>query len=187
MRIFLDSSVVLAAFGSHRGASLAIFRGASENNWSLLTSAYVIEEVLANLSDLHETATVDWAKLRPELLLVDDVLTLDRAAVFEPAKDRPVLFTALAWAEVLLTLDRSDFGAMIGSTFYGLSILTPGCSSRLNERRVVVRKPADVRGAGDGDLFRKHQEMEVDDGACTDWISAEADGEEAGMAQRASR
>jgi len=27
---------------------------------------------------------------------------------------------------VLLTLDRSDFGSMLGNTFYGLSILTPG-------------------------------------------------------------
>jgi hypothetical protein len=56
----------------------------------------------------------------------DDVLTLDKAAVFEPAKDRPILFTALAWSDVLLTLDRDDFGAMLGGTFYGLSILTPG-------------------------------------------------------------
>jgi hypothetical protein len=27
---------------------------------------------------------------------------------------------------VLLTLDRSDFGALLGGTFYGLDILTPG-------------------------------------------------------------
>ena len=46
--------------------------------------------------------------------------------MFGPAKDRPVLFTAAAWAEVLLTLDRGDFGALMGSGFYGLDILTPG-------------------------------------------------------------
>jgi hypothetical protein len=57
---------------------------------------------------------------------MDDVLTIDRAAIFEPAKDRPILFTALAWSQVLLTLDRGDFRAMLGGTFYGLSILTPG-------------------------------------------------------------
>jgi len=28
--------------------------------------------------------------------------------VFAPARDRPILFTASAWAEVLLTLDRRD-------------------------------------------------------------------------------
>jgi hypothetical protein len=57
---------------------------------------------------------------------MDDVLTIDRAAVFEPAKDRRILFTALAWSEVLLTLDRADFGSLLGGTFYGVFILTPG-------------------------------------------------------------
>ena len=57
---------------------------------------------------------------------MDDVLTLNRAAVFEPAKDRPILFSALAWSHVLLTLDRADFGKLFGATFYGLSIMTPG-------------------------------------------------------------
>jgi hypothetical protein len=126
VRLFLDSSVLLAASGSDRGASRAIFRRASGCGWILLASPYVVEEVLTNLPNLPPTATANWAQLRPELALVDDVLTLDRAAVFEPAKDRPILFTALAWSEALRTLDRSDFGALVGGTFYGLSILTPG-------------------------------------------------------------
>jgi hypothetical protein len=46
--------------------------------------------------------------------------------VFEPAKDRPILFSALAWADVLLTLDRADFGALMDSSFYGLRVLRPG-------------------------------------------------------------
>lgn len=126
MRLFLDSSVLLAASGSDRGASREIFRRAPECGWILLATPYVIEEVLANLADLPATATADWIRLRPDLVLMDDVLTLDRAAVFESAKDRPILFSALAWSEVLLTLDRDDFGALQGGTFYGLSILTPG-------------------------------------------------------------
>lgn len=66
---------------------------------------------------------------------MDDVLTLDRINVFAPAKDRPILFSALAWAEVLLTLDRGDFGSMLGTDFYGLAILTPGMFlERLRER-----------------------------------------------------
>ena len=126
MRLFLDSSVLLAACGSDRGASREVFRRATECDWILLASPYVVEEVLANLPNLPATATANWARLRPDLALMDDVLTLDRAAVFEPAKDRPILFSALAWSEVLLTLDRSDFGALLGGMFYGLSILTPG-------------------------------------------------------------
>jgi hypothetical protein len=59
-------------------------------------------------------------------VLVDDVLTLDRPAIFESAKDRPILFSALAWADILLTLDRRDFATLIGSTFYSSKIRTPG-------------------------------------------------------------
>ena len=46
-------------------------------------------------------------------------------AVFPAGKDRPILFSALAWA-VLLTLDRNDFGELLGTTFYGLLVLKPG-------------------------------------------------------------
>jgi hypothetical protein len=118
--------VLLAASGSDGGASREIFRRATECNWLLITSPYVVEEVLVNLPNLSAAATADWARLRFNLAVMDNVLTLDRAAVFEPAKDRPILFTALAWSEVLLTLDKTDFGTLLGGTFYGLPILTPG-------------------------------------------------------------
>jgi hypothetical protein len=65
------------------------------------------------------------ALLRPRILLVDDIVTLDRPAVLTPSKDRPVLFTALAYADVLLTLDRDDFIDVLGSTFHGLDVRTP--------------------------------------------------------------
>jgi hypothetical protein len=29
-------------------------------------------------------------------------------------------------ADVLLTLDRADFGRLLGTRFYGLAIMTPG-------------------------------------------------------------
>jgi hypothetical protein len=58
--------------------------------------------------------------------LVRDVWTSEKPAIFGPAKDRPVLFTAAAWAQVLLTLDRADFGPVMQGQFYGLAVLTPG-------------------------------------------------------------
>ncbi|HVX85697.1 MAG TPA: hypothetical protein VH253_13025 [Phycisphaerae bacterium] len=91
-----------------------------------MTTPYAVNEVLVNLPKLPLLASVEWAKLRPRLLLFDDVLTVDRPAVFEPAKDRPILFGALAWSDVLLTLDTNDFGGLMGTTFYGLRILRPG-------------------------------------------------------------
>lgn len=126
MNLFLDASVVLAACGRPTGASRAVFDLASRNGWTLMTSPYVVSEVAKNLPRLPAQATQDWAQLRPALVAVRDVWTMDRPAVFGPAKDRPVLFTAAAWAEVLLTLDRGDFGAVMGSGFYGLNVLMPG-------------------------------------------------------------
>jgi hypothetical protein len=86
----------------------------------------VIEEVLHNIHRLPATASAEWARLRPELIVMDDVLTIDRPVMFDAAKDRPILFSALAWTDVLLTLDRTDFGALIGSSFYDLAVLSPG-------------------------------------------------------------
>jgi len=126
VNLFLDTSVLLAASGSPLGASREIFRRSQSNGWSLVATPYVLEEVLRNLPDLPPSASADWARLRPGLLIMDDVLTLDRPAVFPAAKDRPILFSALAWADVLLTLDANDFGELMGRTFYGLQVLKPG-------------------------------------------------------------
>ena len=46
--------------------------------------------------------------------------------IFEASKDKPVLFSALACADVLLTLDRRDFRDLLGHTIYGLRVSTPG-------------------------------------------------------------
>ena len=126
MRLFLDTSVLLAASGSTNGASHEVFRRALAHQWILIATPYVIEEVLRNLPRLPASAITAWARLRPGLLLRDDVLTMDRPVVFGPAKDRPILFSALAWADVLLTLDRGDFGPLMDKAFYGLSITRPG-------------------------------------------------------------
>ena len=125
MNLFLDSSILLAARGSATGASRAVFQLAPQNGWVLLVSRYVLSEVERNLRLLSPAAIEDWQRLRPDLRVVDDVLSLDRPAIFPASKDRPVLFTALAWADVLLTLDRGDFDAVIGRQFYGLAVLVP--------------------------------------------------------------
>ena len=94
-----------------------IFRLASVNGWVLVTTPYVVEEVLRNLSELSPLASGEWVRLRQELVLMDDVLTLAWPAVFPVTKDRPVLFSALAWADALLTHDRGDFSTLLGSEF----------------------------------------------------------------------
>ena len=63
---------------------------------------------------------------RNALLIVRDLTSFDYPAVFSPGKDRPVLFTAAGWADVLLTLDRQHFGRFFRSGFYSLRVLPPG-------------------------------------------------------------
>jgi hypothetical protein len=61
VRLFLDSSVLLAASGSERGASREVFRRAAPNGWVLIATPFVLEEVLTNLPRLPTSATADWA------------------------------------------------------------------------------------------------------------------------------
>ena len=127
MRLFLDTSVLLAASGSATGASRRVCRSAGPNGWSLVVTPYVLDEVTRNLPRVPApTAAAAWAELRPTLSVLPDVFTLDGPAVFGPAKDRPILFGALAWADGLLTLDKGDFGGLTEVGFYGLRVLRPG-------------------------------------------------------------
>ena len=123
MNVFLDSSVLLAACGRATGASRAGIDAAAGQGWSLLVSDYVSAEVEANLAVLPVGASDSWAQIRTKLPTVPDVLPFEWPAVFAPARDRPILFTASAWAEVLLTLDRRDFAELLGTSFNGLAIL----------------------------------------------------------------
>lgn len=125
MRLFLDASVLLAAAGSGNGSSRALFSCAATRGWVLLSSPYALSEALRNLPKLPPDATGEWVRLRPQVTVVDDVVSIDRPVIFAASKDRPVLFTALAWADVLLTLDRVDFANVLGGTFYGLDVPLP--------------------------------------------------------------
>jgi predicted nucleic acid-binding protein len=125
VRIFLDTSVLLAACRSKSGASRAIIDIAAEQGWRLIASPWVRDEVEKNLSKFPFASTATWVALRSRISLADDVVSIDRALVFPASKDRPVLVTALAWADVLLTLDREDFIKVLGSSCYGLPILLP--------------------------------------------------------------
>ena len=93
--------------------------------WELLASPWVLNETVRNLAKLSPVATGEWSRLRPHLVIVDDVLSLDRPLVFPVSKDKPVLLSALASANVLLTLDRADFVGLLGRQFYGLPLMAP--------------------------------------------------------------
>ena len=125
MRLFRDTSVLLAAAGSANGSSRALISYAATRGWVLICSPYALNEVLRNLPKLPASATTEWLRLCPQVTVVDDVVSLNRPVVFAASKDRPILFTALAWADVLITLDKTDFADVLGGTFYGLRVVLP--------------------------------------------------------------
>ncbi len=126
MKLFLDASVALAAAGQKTGASRAIFDAAEGMGWELQASNYVLREIAANLHRFPPLAAHEWPALAARLSIVRDLTCFDYPAVFSPAKDRPVLFTAAGWADVLLTFDREHFGRFFGSGFYSLRVSPPG-------------------------------------------------------------
>jgi hypothetical protein len=126
VKLFLDASVALAAAGQNSGASRVIFNVASAMGWELQASNYVLREIAANLHRLPTPAAQQWPVLAARLSIVRDLTCFDYPAIFSPAKDRPVLFTAAGWADVLLTFDRQHFGRFFGSGFYSLRVSTPG-------------------------------------------------------------
>jgi hypothetical protein len=126
VKLFIDASVALAAAGQPGGASRAVFELASKLGWELQASAYVLREIAANLPRFPPPAAQEWPALAQRLVLVRDLTSFEYPAVFEAGKDRPVLFTAAGWADVLLTLDRRHFGRFFGAGFYSLRVTPPG-------------------------------------------------------------
>lgn len=127
MKLFLDTSVLLAAAGSGTGASRAVFSMRDAHHWDLVTSLYCVEETHRNLAKLPHRATEEWRDgLHPLLTIVRETLVCDRPLVFTRAKDKPVLLSALAeQCDVLLTLDRRDFAEVLDTRVYGLWVRTP--------------------------------------------------------------
>ena len=141
MRLFLDTSVLLAACRSAKGGSRFIVTAAGVNGWTLHYSRYVTREVSRNLPDLPPAARADWPGIESRLTLVEDTYVIDQPVVFDATKDRPVLLTAYKHSDVLLTLDRRDFLRTIGSRFYHLEILTPEQFIRRQRQHGIIKVP----------------------------------------------
>lgn len=88
-------------------------------------SPYVITEVERNLGGRAASMREYWEILQPSLVVVEDVLTISHPVEIGASKDKPVLLSAYAFADLLLTHDRQDFASVLGTGFYGLSVLKP--------------------------------------------------------------
>lgn len=127
MKLFLDTSVLLAAAGSTSGASHAVFAYALPQHWTLLTSRYCLAETTKNLAKLPPAAGQLWSHtLRASLTVVTDAVVINKPLALARGKDKPVLITALAEAcDYLLTLDRADFAGLLQTSVYGTCVSTP--------------------------------------------------------------
>lgn len=128
MDLFLDTSVLLSACASAKGASRFIIEEARANDWKIISAHYCREETSRNLHKLGAQAEDFFKKqLDRRIDWRVDALTSAEIIVFDKAKDRPVLISALsAKPSALLTLDRADFHDRLGTQFYGIDIRTPG-------------------------------------------------------------
>jgi len=128
VKVFLDTSVLLSASASEKGASRYIVENSRKHKWEIVSSHYCQEETVRNLGKLGSAAEKYFDDtIRKQIKWVADTLTSDKIVIFPRAKDKPVLLSALATNCIaLLTLDRTDFHGKLGKQFYGLAIRTPG-------------------------------------------------------------
>jgi len=99
VKLFLDTSVLLAAAGSAKGASRAVFDYAEPHHWTLVTSRYCLAEVAKNLSKLPPEAGRLWSHtLSHRLTVVMDAMTLNKSLALARGK---VVRKAVRWAAAL--------------------------------------------------------------------------------------
>lgn len=126
VRVFLDSSVILSACGSERSLSRLITVLAAERSWNLVSAAYCRAETVKNLTKFAPQATAHWQDLHARIEWVPNALTTKRPLLLTASKDKPVLISALAAkCETLLTLDTRDFGIVLSTEVYGMTVVTP--------------------------------------------------------------
>lgn len=126
MRIFLDSSVLLSACGSERSLSRLIVELAPDQGWELVSASYCRAETVKNLGKLGPQAVPGWPDLEARVEWVANALTSRKPLLLTASKDKPVLISALAArCAVLLTLDKGDFGLLLGTAVYGMRVSTP--------------------------------------------------------------
>lgn len=126
MKVFLDSSVLLSACGSKKSLSRLITEIAFARDWCLISASYCRAETTRNIAKLGEEAVLRWPAVQTKIEWVPNALTSQKPLLLTASKDKPVLISALAaQCAVLLTLDRGDFGQLLGTTVYGMRVSTP--------------------------------------------------------------
>ena len=127
MRIFLDANILFSAARAD-GAVRQLLALCESTGHELWADAYVFEEARRNLAAkaagglpvLHAmSARIEIGGLLGGSALLPDMTVL-------PEKDRPVLAAAIHHrCNILVTGDRSHFGALYGKTIQGVTVMSP--------------------------------------------------------------
>jgi len=124
--VFLDSSVLLSACDSAKSLSQLITKIALDRGWRLILASYFRAKTSNNLGKLGAEASLRWPEIQAKVEWVANALTSNSPLLLAASKDKPVLISPLAAkSEVLLTLDKADFGLLLGTTVYGMAVSTP--------------------------------------------------------------
>jgi predicted nucleic acid-binding protein len=117
---------MLSACGSGKSLSRLITEIAPERAWCLVSASYCRAETSRNIGKLGANASLKWAELQTKIEWVSNALTSKKPLLLTASKDKPVLISALAAkSDVLLTLDKGDFGLLLATTVYGMRVSTP--------------------------------------------------------------
>ncbi len=112
-RVFLDANVLFTAGHNPAGKAALLIELGSQGRWTVLTSAYAVEEARHNLQLKYPDAVPRLNRLLPTLRVVAPAPGQE-CPVRLPGKDQPIFLAALAGkATHLLTGDWKDFGAMM--------------------------------------------------------------------------
>ena len=129
MRVFLDANVLFSAAYRETGSVRTFFALAEAGACELVSSGYAIDEARRNISVKHPERSADLESLLGRIALCREPApaTLAWAAAQRlPSKDAPILAAAVdARCHLLVTGDRTHFGALFGHKLRGTVVMLP--------------------------------------------------------------
>jgi predicted nucleic acid-binding protein len=127
MRIFLDANILFSAAKS-AGAVRELLDSLLRQGHECWADGYVVEEARRNLVAKAYGAEAELQRLlqRVQVAQVQPSGALPEEALVLPEKDQPVMAAAVRNScDVLLTGDRTHFGAWFGKRIAGVAIHSP--------------------------------------------------------------
>jgi len=129
MRVFLDANVLFSAAYRERGSVRVFFDLADAGACELVSSGYAMDEARRNIVAKHPERIGDLESLLERMSVCREPApaTLAWAATHRlPPKDAPILAAAVeSRCHLLVTGDRTDFGALFGRRLRGTVVLLP--------------------------------------------------------------